>query len=374
LLAGSVICGFSVSELMLILSRALQGIGQSLIATSATVVIVSTFPLQQSGRAIGIFLAAIYVGATVGPLVGGVLTEYLGWRSIFFLVLPLGLVSLLLLWQLRNLPDKTAGGRFDTIGGLISGFAICLTIYGFTLLPDQSGFMLLAGGLACLVGFIWWEKRSPFPLMNLAIFNHNRTLVFSNLSAFINYCATFALGIIISLYLQYIQGFSPRNAGLFLGVLPLVQSVLTPLAGRLSDRINSRYLSTSGMILNTAGLGLLFFISYDTPILLIVIALIALGTGCAFFVSPNTNAIMKSVQPSSYGVASATLAASRQIGGMLGLAIVTVVFSILIGHIEITPQYYPAFLKGIKFAVGIFIVLSFIGILTSYASWSKKNN
>ncbi len=367
LVSASVICACSVSEWMLILSRALQGVGVGLSNAAAAVVIISTYPHKETGKALGIYLASVYGGLTFGPLIGGVLTQYLGWRSIFLVNVPLGLVSLVLLWQLRKVPEKAAGGRFDTVGGLVSGFAICLMIYGFTRLPGQLGIWLVMAGMACLAGFIWWEKRSTFPLMNLAIFNNNRTFVFSNLAALINYCATFALGVIISLYLQYIKGLSPQNAGLMLGVLALIEAIFTPIAGHLSDRINIRNIATAGMLLSTAGLALLYFIDTDTSIIYVVAALAMIGFGLALFVPPNTTAIMKSVPPSSAGIASATLSIMRQFGGMIGLAIVTVIFSLIIGQVEITPQYYPVLLQGIKLALGIFAIFSFIGIFASFA-------
>jgi len=371
LVAASIVSAFSVSALMLILSRAFQGIGVGLSNAAAAVVIISTYPPRETGKALGIYLAAVYGGLTIGPLVGGVLTQYLGWRSIFFVNVPLGLVTLILLWQLRKVSEKAAGGKFDTIGALVSGLAICLTIYGLTQLPSQSGILFAAGGLACMAGFIWWEKRATSPLLNLKIFNNNRTFVFSNLAAFINYSATFALSLVISLYLQYIKGFSPQSAGLILAVLTLIETSCTPIAGYLSDRVNLRNLTTTGMIFSTAGLVLLYFIDSETSIMYIITALVMTGIGLGFFVTPNTTAIMKSVPSSSAGIASASLSIMRQVGGMIGLAIITVVLSVLIGQAEITPEYYPSLLKGIKFALGIFAVLSFIGIFASYARNSK---
>jgi len=374
LIAASTICAFSVSELMLILCRTIQGVGTALLATSSAVIVVSTYPPKETGKALGIYLASIYIGLTLGPLIGGVLTEHLGWRSLFLIHLPLGCISLFLLWQLRKVPDKAKAGRFDTIGGLILGFTLFLTIYGLTLLPGPVSIWFILGGLVCLAGFIWWEKRARVPLLNLKLFNGNRIFVFSSIAALISYSSTLALSLIISLYIQYIKGFSPQNAGLILGVLPLVESIFSPIAGRLSDRVDSRYISTSGMILSTTGLGFLYFIIRDASIINIVIVMAVIGLGLALFISPNTHSIMKSVSPSSYGVASATISMARQIGAMLALAIVTVVFSIFIGQVEITPEYYPAFLAGIKFALGIFTILCFIGVFASYARGTRKNS
>jgi EmrB/QacA subfamily drug resistance transporter len=374
LVIASVACALSLSELMLILFRAFQGIGNALIVTASAVIVVSIFPLKETGKALGYFLVSVYVGLTLGPLIGGLMTEYLGWRSLFLLCLPLGMISFFFLWQVRTVPDKVAGGRFDLVGSLILAGVICLTIYGLTQIPDLAGISFIIGGLACLGVFIWWEKRLKSPLVNLDLFNHNRTFIFSNIAALIIYSATVSLSLILSLYIQYIKGFSPQNAGLILGVLSLVDSIFTPIAGRLSDRINPRNLATSGIALSTVGLGLLYFINQNTSIFYIVIALIIIGFGLALFVSPNTNAIMRSVSPSVYGIASGISSMARQFGVMLSLAIITIIFSVFIGDVEITPEYYPAFLKGIKFALGIFVVLCFAGIFASFARGTRDNN
>lgn len=374
LIAASTICAFSVSEWMLIICRAIQGAGTAMVATSAAVLVVSTYPPKETGKALGIYLASMYIGLTLGPLIGGVLTEYLGWRSLFLIHLPLGMISLFVLWQLRKAPDKVRTSQFDTIGAVILGFTLFLMIFGLTQLPGPVSIWFLLGGLTCLAGFIWWEKRARVPLLKLELLSGNRILVFSSLAALISYASTLALGLIMSLYLQYIKGFSPQNAGLILGVLPLVESIFSPIAGRLSDRVDSRYISTAGMLLSATGLVFLFFIIRNASIINIVMILALIGLGLALFISPNTHSIMKSVPPSSYSMASATISMARQVGAMLALAIVTVVFSIFIGQVEITPEYYPAFMAGIKFALGIFTILCFVGVFASYARGIRKNS
>jgi EmrB/QacA subfamily drug resistance transporter len=367
-------CAFSNSDLMLILSRAGQGVGNALVISPGVAIISSAYPSNEKGKALGIYLAAVYLGLTMGPLIGGVITEQLGWRNIFFLYLPFGLFCLFLMWQMRHIPDEGDHGSFDLSGWVISAIAIFAIIYGLTLVPSVTGVWVFIAGLGAVVIFIWWERRTRVPLLDINLFRNNRIFVFSNLAALINYSATNSITLLISLYVQYIKGFSPQNAGLVLVAIPVIESLFSPIVGRWSDRVSSRNLASLGMLLSTVGLAMLCFIDLETSTVYIVMALAVVGFGLAFFVSPNTNAIMSAVPQSSGGVASATLATMRQMGIILSLGIVTVIFSIYIGQTEIEPAYYPAFLSGTRLLLGLFTALSFFGIFASYARGARKNS
>jgi len=371
--AASFVCALSGSEGMLIIFRGCQGIGNALLNSPGSAIVVAAYPANQRGKALGIYLASVYLGLTMGPLIGGVLTGYLGWRSLFFLNIPIGLVCLILLWQMRRIPDEAVYGRFDVTGWLICSAAIFLIMYGLTLVPSWPGIWLFTGGLIGALVFIWWEKRTPIPLLDMDLFKNNRIFIFSNLAALINYGATYGISLLISLYVQYIKGYSPQGAGLILASIPIMESIFSPLAGRWSDRLGSRNLASLGMALSTVGLVMLYFISRETSTLYIVCALVVIGLGLALFVSPNSSAIMSSVASGSYGIASATLSVMRQMGMMLSLGIVTIIFALYIGSSQITAQYYPVFLSGVKLALGIFAVLSFAGIFASYARGSRRN-
>jgi len=201
--------------------------------------------------------------------------------------------------------------------------------------------------------------------MNL--FKKNRVFAFSNLAALINYSATFAVTFLLSIYLQYTKGFNPQASGMVLLSMPAVQAIFSPLAGRLSDKIAPRVLASAGMAVNTIGLLLLTFLSPNTPLSFILISLMVLGFGFALFSSPNTNAIMGSVDAKTYGIASATVATMRQIGMMLSMGTAMLVFAVLIGRVEITPEYYPAFETSVHIVFIIFAALCFGGIFASLA-------
>jgi MFS family permease len=238
-------------------------------------------------------------------------------------------------------------------------------MYGLSLLPGPLGAVLIAAGVAGLGIFVAWELRSRTPVLNIHLFAHNRPFAFSNLAALINYSATSAVTFLLSLYLQYIKALTPQQAGLVLIAQPIVQATFSPVAGRLSDRIEPRIVASLGMAITAIGLGLLILISATTPLWTIVARLLLLGFGFALFSSPNMNAIMGSVDRLFYGIASGTLATMRLIGQMLSQGIATLLFALFIGRVEITPEAYPLFLASARMAFTVFAALCVGGIFAS---------
>jgi EmrB/QacA subfamily drug resistance transporter len=365
---SSLLCALSSNDIMLISFRVLQGFGGAMIFGTSVAIVMSVFPAGERGKALGINVAAVYLGLSLGPFLGGVLTQQFGWRSIFFANVPLGLLIIAgVLWKLKGEWKGEGEGQFDLIGSLLYMASVALVIYGFTSLPASWGIAMAIFGITGIAAFVWWEMRVSSPILRMELFRHNRTFAFSNLAALINYSATFAVAFLLSLYLQYIKGFGPRDAGFILVSMPAVQAIFSPLAGRLSDKVAPRLLASSGMALTTLGLLLLRFLSQDTQIVFILTSLIVLGFGFALFSSPNTNAVMSSAEKKFYGVASATLATMRQIGMTLSMGIAMMIFAIVVGKVQITPEYYPDFIAAVKIAFGIFAGLCFAGIFASLA-------
>ena len=347
--------------------RVLQGSGAAMLFATSTAILTSSFPPGERGRVLGINTAAVYTGLSAGPFLGGLLTQNFGWRSIFLVGAVLAMGAALLAWRIPAEWAEARGQAFDLTGSLIYGASVAAAMYGLSRLPGREGAALMLAGAAGLVAFVVWEQRVANPVLNIDLFRHNRVFALSNLAALINYSATTAVGFLLSLYLQYIRGLPPQTAGLVLVAQPVMQAIFSPAAGRLSDRVESRIVASVGMAITATGLTTLIFLGPNTPLILLIGSLVLLGFGFALFSSPNTNAVMSSVERRYYGVASATLGTMRLTGQMLSLGVTMLLFALFIGPVQITPAVYPAFLAAMHAAFIIFASLCFAGIFASLA-------
>ena len=365
---SSVLSAVSTSAAMLIAFRILQGIGGAMTFGTAVAILISVYPFGERGKVLGINVAAVYLGLSMGPFLGGLLTHHFGWRSVFLINLPIGIIIMtFVFWKLKGEWAEAKGEKFDLSGSIIYGLSLVVLMIGLSLLPSAEAVWPTILGILGILAFIWWEMRVESPVLHMDLFRNNPVFAFSNLAALINYAATFAVTFLMSLYLQYNKGFSPQTAGLVLVSMPAIQAIFSPIAGRLSDRIEPRILASLGMALSTIGLGMLIFLDQDTTIGFILASLIVLGLGFGLFSSPNTNAVMSSVEKRSYGVASATLGTMRQLGMIFSMGIAMITFVVFIGRVEITPEYYPAFIQSLHIAFIVFTALCFGGIFASMA-------
>lgn len=365
---GSLLSALSISGLMLIACRVIQGIGSAMTFGTAMAILTSVYPPQERGRAIGIATASVYTGLSLGPFLGGLLTQHLGWRSIFFINVPLGLmVVIMVLWRLKGEWAEARGERVDLLGSILYALTLLLVMYGLSLLPSSLGFGLIVAGGMGVVTFFLLESRTSSPILDVRIFRSNPVFTFSNLAALIHYSATFAVSFLMSLYLQYTKGLSAQSAGMILIAQPIMMACFSPLSGRLSDRIEPRLLASLGMACTCVAIYLLSFIGNSTGLPFIVFNLLILGFGFALFSSPNTNAVMSSVERRYFGVASGALSTMRVIGQMLSMGVSLMIFSIIIGKVRITPELYPLFLRSVKIALVINGTLCLIGIFSSLA-------
>jgi MFS family permease len=279
---------------------------------------------------------------------------------------PLGILVLFIIrTQLVGEWADARGESFDLPGALVYGLSLVFVMNGFSRLPDRAGLALVIAGTVFIAVFIWWENRTPQPLLKLSLLVKNRVFAFSNLAALINYSATFAVTFLLSFYLQYIRGLAPVAAGTILVIQPMVMAVFSSYAGKLSDRIEPGKIASMGMAMTACGLFLLSFISVDTSYAYLIGTLVLLGLGFAFFSSPNTNAVMSSVKKHEYGVASGILGTMRLVGQMLSMGIAMVIISLFIGHVVITPDVADQLLAGIRIGFTIFALLCCCGIFFS---------
>ncbi len=370
---ASFLCSLSRSEEALIVFRIGQGIGAALLFGTSVAILTSVYPRGERGRALGINTAATYLGLSLGPVLGGLLTHQLGWRSIFLVNLPLGLLIIaVVLARLKGEWAEARGEKFDLFGSVAYGLTLIGIMLGFSRVPHWSGFWLFGAGLVVAAGFVVRERKMAFPVLDIRLFLKNRVFAFSNVAALINYSATFAAGFFISLYLQYIKGMSAQSAGLMMIAQPVVMTLFSPLAGRASDRIEPRIVASIGMALSSAGLFSLAFLRGATSLVFVISSLALLGFGFALFSSPNTNAVMGSVEKKYYGVASATLATMRLAGQMTSMGVAMMILAVFIGRVQITQSSQGAFIQALRVGFCLFSALCFAGVFASLARGNRK--
>jgi EmrB/QacA subfamily drug resistance transporter len=328
---GSALCGWAPSLPLLIAARAVQGVGGALLMAIGPALLLSAFPPSQRGRAIGLHAVVVSVGVSSGPVLGGLITERLGYRAIFFLNLPIGALAALLTWLLlpRTAPKSV---RFDVLGAVLLALAFGTLTSGLSL-GGQHGFEAPSSLalLACSgVGFallLRHEKRHPSPIVDLSLFR-DRVFAASTVSLVLSFLASYALSFLLPLFLQQLRGLSLEQTGWFLTPLPLTIALLSPLTGALSDRMGTRLLAALGMVLLGAGLALLTLLGPETGLSLAVFALVLAGLGQAIFRAPNNSALMGAAPPNRQGVASSLLATARVVGQSLSVAVASAIFGL----------------------------------------------
>lgn len=369
---------FVHSFFLLIGLRVIQGVGSAMIFGTNQALLISLFPPERRGRMLGLSVAAVYSGLTAGPVLGGILNDQFGWRSIFLVTALAALAAWLV--SLRFIPRKPLQLKgldhrsLDLPGGILYIMTITSLIFGLSMITRLAvaRYLLLLSPL-CFVLFVRHERRSASPIIQIELFRRDRIYMLSNLAALLNYGATFAVGYLLSIYLQVVRGFDASLSGFILISQPLIMAVLSPLTGRLSDRISPYKLASLGMAFCAAGLVALGFIRPDYPLFLLVVVLVLIGIGFALFSSPNTNAVMSRVPPKDYGVASSVLATMRTIGQSSGLATISFIFAIRVGNIPLHSVPTGMLISAMSLAFLIFSAVCAVGILCSMSRKSQDN-
>lgn len=366
---STLLCGMAWSIESLIFFRVLQAIGSAMNFSTNVAILTSVYPARERGKVLGITTAAVYTGLSLGPVLGGVLNRRLGWESIFYFVFLIGAAVLYFtVTKLKGEWIGSPGEKYDLTGAFLCMIGMVTLIYGFSsiaaFLPAR---YILVFGLLVLALFVRHELRVEQPILNVRVFGRNVPFVFSNLAALINYSATFAVGFLLSIFLQVVKGFNSEVAGMILLSQPVMMALLSPFAGSLSDRVEPRVVSSWGMSLSTLGLVFFGFISNTTPVWLLVLNLMLLGTGFALFSSPNTSAVMGSVEKRFYGIASSTLGTMRLVGQAFSMAMATLIIDLYIGNAQLSPAVAGLLAKSVKVSFIIFAVTCFFGVFASLA-------
>jgi MFS family permease len=363
---------FSQSIVSLIVLRIFQGFSSAMIFGTSMAILTSVFQPGERGRAIGINITATYLGLSCGPVIGGLLTQYFGWRSIFVFLVPFGIISLILIQRkIKTEWAEAVGEKFDWKGSVVYGFALAFFMYGFSRLPSASGWMCIVLAILFAVAFLFIENKISNPVFDIQMIISNRIFAFSGIAALINYSATSAIGFFISLYLQYLKGLDARTAGLIMISQPIAMTLMSPLAGKLSDRKNPGTIASAGMGITASGLILLCFIRESTPDYIIILLLLLMGIGFGLFSSPNSNAIMSSVEKRHLGVASGVVGTMRMVGQMMSMGIAMMLIALYIGKQPIIPSTYHGLISAMRTGFIVFSILSVFGIFASLARHEK---
>lgn len=371
----SFLCGLAWSIQSLIFFRVLQGVGGAAIFGTGVAILASVYPPQERGKVLGLNAATVYIGLSLGPLLGGAMNQHFGWQSIFFLSVLLSLpVVVLTVWKLQGEWAEAKGERFDLAGAALYSAGLGSLLYGVSAMATSAAAKAcVAAGLILLALFVRRQATVEQPMLHIKLLAGNRAFAFANLAALINYSATFATGFLLSLHLQVVMGYNSQMAGLILLSQPVLMAFISPYAGMLSDRVEPRLVASWGMGLTTIGLALFTFIGKSTPIWFITANLILLGIGFALFASPNNNAVMGAVERQFYGIASSTLGTMRLVGQAASMALATLIIDLHVGGVQLNQADPDVLIQCFNISFAVFAATCLAGIFASLAREKRED-
>ncbi|GBU24378.1 hypothetical protein R83H12_01008 [Fibrobacteria bacterium R8-3-H12] len=371
--ASSVACAGAWNFASLIVFRVFAGLGSAMIFGTNLAILSSTYEAHERGKAMGFLTAVVYMALAVGPFLGGILTHYFGWESVFYIpgtILVAQAISVP--FFIKNEWIEASSKHFDKRGSLIYGFAIFCFIFGFSDFPNIFALVLVLAGISLFVFFYNYEKRKEEPVFHVRLFGGNKVFTLASLAAFFSYAATTASFFILSLYLQFVRGFDARAAGLVLVSSAVVQSIAALFSGRLADKFEPSKISMLGMSLNAVGLLGLVFAGQESSIIFVILMLLLLGLGIGLFGAPNTKVIMGSVEKKFMSQASATVGTMRLSGQAFSMGVAMMSISLFIGNSPIVPENFANFMQSWQFTFVFCAFLCIVGAITSRACVKVK--
>ena len=364
-LIGSIGACLSFSTESFMIFRMIQGVGMAFLNVSAMAMVVHAVKPQNRGKALGFTVTGVYLATSLSPVICGFLVHNFGWRSMFYVVIPFLVLCIILM--ITKIPQEWKTYQHDTIdkvGSLMYGIGILLFVYGFTTLITTTGKLLVVAGIILLVIFGLYELRQKYPVFNMNLFR-NRKFTSSNIAALCSYIAIMVVTTILNYHFQYVRGWNAQMSGMILIITPIIMAIMAPNAGKLSDKIHPQKLAAIGIGIAAVALAILTFLTGDTPLYVVVIAMILEGFGMGLFSSPNMNAIMSSVPPKDAPTASASQATMRTIGQTMSLGLLTLVFSWVMGSLDLAPQYASMIVQASQI---ICLICTIACILAVFAS------
>lgn len=372
-LIGSVGAVLSFSTESFMLFRIIQGASVALVNVSGMAMVVAAVKPQNRGKALGFTVTGIYLATSLSPVICGFLVYNLGWRSIFYAVIPFLVLCIILMIVKVPQDWKTyEHDSIDKVGSILYAIGIMLFIYGFTNLVNQTGILFTVAGIIFLIVFAAWELRQTSPVFNMNLFK-NTKFTSSNIAALCSYLAIMVVTTILNYHFQYVRGWNAQLAGLILIVTPIIMAIIAPNSGKLSDRIHPQKLAAIGMAIATVALLILTFLTNETPVYVVVVAMILQGIGMGLFSSPNMNAIMSSVPPKDAPTASASQATMRTIGQTMSLGMLTLVFAWVMGNLALSTQYAQLIVQSSQIICGICTVACLVSIFASLVGIKSKD-
>jgi len=379
---ASTLCGISQSVWMLIAFRAVQGLAAGMLMAVGLAIVTSAFPPHDRGKAIGVYAIAIAAALSLGPTLGGLIAEYLNWRYVFFVNIPVGIVAVI--WGARIIPrgSKVPGQRLDYAGAVTASiFLVTMLLYANRgeewgwVSPFPLALLVTAivfGGL-----FYWIERTTVQPMLNMSLFS-SRQFSFASLAALLSFMALYAVVFLVPFYLALVLDYSIIKVGLVMAASPIATLLIAPLSGILSDRIGTRIFTVCGMGISAVGLLLLSGLNESSGAWDVIWRLIITGSGMGMFQSPNNSAIMGSVTPRFMGIASGTIAAMRNVGMVIGIAVAGAVLYTLAPeatshHAALPPHLNEEFVTGLRWAFITAAIFAGIASLSSIAANDSEN-
>lgn len=330
---------FAFSTETFLLFRLLQGIGVAFANVSELAIIVLGIREEHRGRSLGITAIGVYIGTSAAPVICGFLVQNFGWRSMFYIAIPfLILCILLMIFKLDTEWNVDENIKIDKFGSILYMMGVFLFVYGFTDLLTVTGKIAVVIGIVFLISFVLYELRSTYPVFNVRLFK-NRPFASYNIAGLCGYFAVMVVTTILNYHFQYVRGWDAQLTGLILIISPIVMSITAVNAGRLSDKYHPQKIATIGMFIAIFAFVLLSFLNEDTPLYIVVVAMILQALGMGLFSSPNMNAIMSSVSEDDVSHASGAQITMRAIGQTMSLALLTLVFSWVMGGLAMSLQY-----------------------------------
>lgn len=328
---GSLLCGLAQGIYSLIIFRVVQAIGATMILALGMAIVTESFPPRERGMALGITGTMVSIGIVVGPTLGGLIIDTLSWNWIFFVNLPIGLLGILMV--IRFIPNVKPIGhqRFDYFGAITLFVALLLFLLGLTIgqnlgFTDITVLILIFGSFIFLVGFIFIELNSKQPMIDLRLFK-NKLFSINLVTGFITFIAIAGTTMLMPFYLENVLGYTTREVGILISVVPVSMGIIAPIAGSFSDRIGTRPMTVIGLVVLLIGYAALSTLTISTTTIRYILCFLPVGLGMGIFQSPNNSAIMGVAPKGRLGIVSGMLAVNRTLGQTTGIAILGAIWA-----------------------------------------------